>query len=250
MGRTDITEAGEEEETRVPFLKAYTVFNVEQIEGLPSRYHPEPAKAVNPDARIGAAEQFFAGCRAETRHGGGCAYYAPGPDIVQMPPFEAFRDAESYYATLGHEMVHWTRHPSRLDRDFGRSRFGDAGYACEELVAEIGSAFLCATLVSVWSRGRITPLIWRPGCRSCATINASSSRRPPMRSRRSPVCRACKTRRRQPDPERRLSASARTVRRQAGSGDRAAFQLSVSRLGSLTHCRRLRPIVYPSWPSA
>ena len=63
-----------------------------------------------------------------------------------MPPFEAFRDAETYYATLAHETVHWTRHPTRLDRDFGRKRFGDEGYAIEELVAELGAAFLCASL--------------------------------------------------------------------------------------------------------
>ena len=74
------------------------------------------------------------------------AYYSVTHDAVQMPPFESFRDAESYYATLAHEGTHWTRHPSRLNRDFGRKRFGDAGYAVEELVAELGSAFLCADL--------------------------------------------------------------------------------------------------------
>jgi antirestriction protein ArdC len=63
-----------------------------------------------------------------------------------MPPFETFRDAESYYATLAHEVTHWTRHPSRLDRDFGRKTWGDEGYAMEELVAELGSAFLSADL--------------------------------------------------------------------------------------------------------
>jgi len=57
-----------------------------------------------------------------------------------------FRNAESYYATLAHEETHWTRHPSRLAREFGRKRFADAGYAMEELVAELGSAFLCADL--------------------------------------------------------------------------------------------------------
>jgi antirestriction protein ArdC len=60
--------------------------------------------------------------------------------------FETFRDAESYYATLAHELTHRTRHPSRLDRSFGRKRFGDAGYAMEELVAELGAAFLSADL--------------------------------------------------------------------------------------------------------
>jgi len=65
---------------------------------------------------------------------------------VQMPPFETFIDPESYYATLAHECTHWTRHPTRLNRDFGRKRWGDAGYAKEELVAELGAAFLCADL--------------------------------------------------------------------------------------------------------
>jgi antirestriction protein ArdC len=63
-----------------------------------------------------------------------------------MRPFETFRDAESYAATLGHECVHWTKHDKRLARDFGRVKWGDEGYAKEELVAELGSAFLCADL--------------------------------------------------------------------------------------------------------
>lgn len=63
-----------------------------------------------------------------------------------MPPFACFRDAESYYATLLHELTHRTRHASRLDREFGRKRWGDAGYAAEELVAELAAAFLCADL--------------------------------------------------------------------------------------------------------
>lgn len=67
-------------------------------------------------------------------------------DHVQLPPFQTFKDPQSYYATLAHEMTHWTRHPSRLDRDLGRQRFGDEGYAREELVAELGAAFLCADL--------------------------------------------------------------------------------------------------------
>jgi antirestriction protein ArdC len=63
-----------------------------------------------------------------------------------MPDLPTFRDGESFYAVLAHEMTHWTRHESRLDRDLGRKRFADAGYAMEELVAEIGAAFLCADL--------------------------------------------------------------------------------------------------------
>jgi antirestriction protein ArdC len=63
-----------------------------------------------------------------------------------MPHFETFRDAESYYATLAHELVHWTNYPARLTREFGRKRFGDEGYAMEDLVAELGAAFLSADL--------------------------------------------------------------------------------------------------------
>ncbi len=144
--RSDTDDAGEETTQRIPFLKAYTVFNVEQIDGLPALYAPPPAPVLNIGERIARAEAFFAATGADVRHGGGCAFYAPGPDFVQMPVFESFRDSEAYYATLGHELTHWTRHPSRLDRDFGRRRRGDEGYAREELVAELGAAFLCADL--------------------------------------------------------------------------------------------------------
>jgi len=139
-------ETGEEAERAIPFMKGYTVFNVEQIEGLPEHYYAKPAPRSETEQRIARAESFFAATGATVRHGGNMAFYAISHDRVQMPPIEAFRDAESYYATLAHEMTHWTRHPSRLDRDFGRKRFGDEGYAMEELVAELGSAFLSADL--------------------------------------------------------------------------------------------------------
>ena len=74
------------------------------------------------------------------------AYYAQDADRIQLPPFESFADAESYYGTALHELTHWTKHPARLHRDFGRKRFGDEGYAKEELVAELGAAFICADL--------------------------------------------------------------------------------------------------------
>jgi antirestriction protein ArdC len=144
--RTDTTEAGDEVEREIPFLKAYTVFNVEQVDGLPPHYHAPAAPALDPAVRIDHAEQFFTATGADIRHGGNRAYYAIHADNVQMPPFVAFKDAESYYATLAHETTHWTRHPSRLFREFGRKRWGDEGYAAEELVAELGSAFLSADL--------------------------------------------------------------------------------------------------------
>ena len=74
------------------------------------------------------------------------AYYSPSHDVVQIPPHDSFRDEGYYYVTLGHEMIHATRHPKRLNRDFGQKRFGDQAYAMEELMAKIGAAFLCADL--------------------------------------------------------------------------------------------------------
>ena len=65
---------------------------------------------------------------------------------IHFVPVNAFRDSESYHATLAHEMTHWTKHPARLNRDFGQKRWEDEGYAMEELVAELGAAFLCADL--------------------------------------------------------------------------------------------------------
>lgn len=145
--RTDTdAEGNETDERSIAFLKAYTVFNVEQIEGLPACYHLPANPVANPDQRVEAAEAFFAATGAEIHHGGSSACYIPSLDRIHMPAFEAFRDGESYYATLAHEMTHWTRHDSRLKRDFGRERFGDEGYAMEELVAELGAAFLCADL--------------------------------------------------------------------------------------------------------
>jgi len=143
---TETGEEGEECEREIPYLKGYTVFNCEQIEGLPSHYYARAEAPARPIERIDQAEAFFAHTGAEIRHGGDRAYYAIASDYIQMPPAETFRDAESYAATLAHELTHWTRHPSRLDRDLGRKRWGDEGYAHEELVAEIGAAFLCADL--------------------------------------------------------------------------------------------------------
>jgi antirestriction protein ArdC len=144
--RTETNESGEEVERGIPFLKGYTVFNCEQIDNLPVHYTAPAAPVLAPVARIAHAEDFFRNTGATIRFGGDRAYYAIRDDFVQMPPFETFKDAESYYATLAHETTHWTRHESRLNRDFGRKRWGDDGYAAEELVAELGAAFLSADL--------------------------------------------------------------------------------------------------------
>jgi antirestriction protein ArdC len=137
---------GEEIERAIPFMKGYTVFNVEQIDGLPSHFHTPAETVLDPLQRIETAEAFFDALGADVRHGGNVASYNVATDQVRMPPFETFRDPESYYATRAHETVHWTRHPSRLDRDLGRKRWGDEGYALEELVAELGAAFVCTGL--------------------------------------------------------------------------------------------------------
>jgi antirestriction protein ArdC len=122
------------------------VFNVEQVEGLPEHYYAKPEPKFTAVQRIDHAEAFFAATHADIRYRGGRAYYAQEADYIQLPPIESFRDAESFYATLAHECTHWTKHPARIERDFGRKTWGDEGYAREELVAELGAAFLCADL--------------------------------------------------------------------------------------------------------
>eukprot|EP01037_Dinobryon_pediforme_P014018 gene14018-14136_t len=139
-------KTGEEAEHAIPFMKGYTVFNVEQIDGLPEHYYGKPEARTESVQRIAHAEAFFAATGASIVHGGSRACYIPSTDNIHMPCIDFFCDAESYYATLAHETTHWTRHESRLNRDFGRKRFGDEGYAMEELVAELGAAFLSADL--------------------------------------------------------------------------------------------------------
>jgi antirestriction protein ArdC len=126
--RTETNDKGEEIDREIPFLKGYTVFNAEQCENLPAHYTAKAeAPALTPLQRIEAADRFFAATGADIRHGGTRAFYAQGPDFVQMPPFETFRDAESYAATLAHELTHWTKHDKRLARDMGRVKWGDEG---------------------------------------------------------------------------------------------------------------------------
>lgn len=145
LTRSETDEAGNEDERRIPYLKEYTVFNVEQIDGLPERFTVTAQPTRPTFERIEAAEQFMTGTGATIRHGGAKAFYSPSTDHVQMPPREAFRDAIGYYGVMAHELTHWTGHASRLARQFGK-RFADKAYAFEELVAELGSAFVAADL--------------------------------------------------------------------------------------------------------
>ena len=127
----------------IPFLKEYTVFNVAQCHGLPDEYCTGEAKAINVGQRDEEAQAFIQITGADFREGHGEAYYAAGADFISIPHFDAFKDADCFYATSFHELGHWTAHKSRLDRDL-KNRFGSRDYAAEELVAELASAFLCA----------------------------------------------------------------------------------------------------------
>ncbi len=144
--RTETNDEGEDIEAEIPFMKGYTVFNCEQIEGLPPHFYAAALPRKESVQRIEDAESFVAATGANVVHGGSRACYVSQTDNVHLPCIDIFRDAESYYATLLHELTHWTRHETRLNREFGRKRWGDAGYAAEELVAELGAAFLCADL--------------------------------------------------------------------------------------------------------
>ncbi|MCQ4635066.1 DUF1738 domain-containing protein [Shinella sp. CPCC 100929] len=144
--KTQADGKGGEVDREIPFLKAYSVFNVEQIDGLPDTYYHRPDIVLDPVARIAQADLFFRNTGAVIRHGGNQAFYAPGPDVIQMPPFETFKDAASYYATLSHEATHWTAAESRVRRDLSRYAKDRSERAREELIAELGSCFLCADL--------------------------------------------------------------------------------------------------------
>lgn len=142
--KTEEGDNGEELERGIPCMKAYTVFNVEQIEGLPAAYDakPEPIDAGEKLQLIDSAETFFAATGTTFRYGGNRAFYAPAQDFIQLPCPEAFNDAESYAATKAHELTHWTADPARV---LGK-RLRDDAYAAEALIAELGTAFLCVTL--------------------------------------------------------------------------------------------------------
>ncbi len=121
-------------------LRAFTVFNVAQIDGLPEAITATARPTWEPEAK---AEELLMMSGATIRYGGGQAYYHPGTDEIHLPPRNTFTRADQYYATALHELTHWTAHANRCNRQLGK-RFGDDQYAMEELLAEMGSAFLGA----------------------------------------------------------------------------------------------------------
>jgi antirestriction protein ArdC len=106
--RKETDDEGEEIERRIPFMKGYSVFNADQIDGLPSHFYAPPTKPAGSEdkQRIEAADRFFANLGADIRHGGNRAFYHPAGDFIQMPLFEAFVSAETHATTLGHECIH------------------------------------------------------------------------------------------------------------------------------------------------
>ena len=137
-----IKEREREEEKQIGMLKAYSVFNLAQIDGLTQ----ETAGKVEPqEQREDAVTAFIAATKADIRIGGDKACYVPALDFITVPPESAFNTREHFLATNLHELGHWTGAKSRLDRDL-KSRFNEKSYAAEELVAELTAAFLCAHL--------------------------------------------------------------------------------------------------------
>ncbi|WP_296200953.1 zincin-like metallopeptidase domain-containing protein [uncultured Hyphomicrobium sp.] len=128
--------------------RASSVFNAAQVDGYTPPDSPQP---LGPVERLDMVDRFVAATGARIEHGGERAFYRPSTDHIQMPDEGLFcgtgsmTRAEGYYATLTHELTHWSGASSRLAREMGK-RFGDAAYAAEELVAEIASAFLCSEL--------------------------------------------------------------------------------------------------------
>ena len=134
------------EEISIPVLRHYHVFNAEQCEGVKAPDQTEE-ESTEPFVPIEQAAEIVEGYRnpPTIEHAGRAAYYTPSSDTVRIAPPERFETRESYYATLFHELVHSTGHISRLKRDIGTklTPFGSPDYSKEELVAEMGAAFLC-----------------------------------------------------------------------------------------------------------
>lgn len=137
---------GTEEERKGMMLRTYVVFNANQVDGLPAKYFPAPvteAEALDNCSRAGVLVEAH---NVTLKHGGNRAFFSPSLDFVQMPRVKDFESETDYSATLLHELTHWTGHTSRLNRLNMFVKFGDSAYAFEELVAELGAAFLCAAL--------------------------------------------------------------------------------------------------------
>jgi len=137
-------KSGEEVAASYKFLRAYTVFNVAQCDGLGQAYQPQPLADPSEDARrhaYAAADRFLTGTGAEFKHHSSEAYYVPSTDEIYLPRSDQFEDIERFYTVAFHELGHWTGHQSRLDRDLSK-RFKLNQRAAEELIAEMTAAYV------------------------------------------------------------------------------------------------------------
>ncbi|MCI3182352.1 antirestriction protein ArdC [Caulobacter sp. CCUG 60055] len=128
----------------IPFLKRFTVFNVAQCEGLPDGLSAPPPP-IPEGLIVPEVEALIRASGVDLRLGGDKAFYAPGPDFIQIPRPEAYFEPINWHRTALHELGHWSGHPGRLARDLSGG-FGSKAYSREELVAEMTSAFCCASL--------------------------------------------------------------------------------------------------------
>ncbi len=140
----DKAQSEDREARTVAFLKRFIVFDLDQCEGLPEALKSLQVSA-DPIVAVEAVDAIIRASGADVRIGGGEAYYSPVQDYVAVPPQAAFHEPINWYRTALHELGHWTGHASRLGRDQS-GKFGSAAYAREELVAEMASAFACASL--------------------------------------------------------------------------------------------------------
>ncbi len=136
----DVADKTADDKRSIPMLKTYTVFNASQLESVPDRFAICPVLTWQ---HVEEAEQVIIKTGATICHGGNRAFYRPSDDMIQLPPSSSFSAPVDYYATALHELSHWTGHPRRLNRVLTGRREIEA-YAYEELIAEIGAAFLCA----------------------------------------------------------------------------------------------------------
>ena len=134
------TVTGESKE--YAFAKAHFIFNVAQVDGIDIIVSDDKQ---NDNAKIDNCEATIKATEAKIIHGGDTACFIPSSDIIRMPEIGTFQSSEHYYATAFHELTHWTSDKKRCDRDISKGRFGNPDYAFEELVAELGAAFLCST---------------------------------------------------------------------------------------------------------
>lgn len=136
-----VREDGSQVSRSIPVLRNFTVFHTSQIDNLPDAYQPKAREPIAPEVSNAAATALLS--QARVQHGGDRAFYSPAYDVIQLPAPAAFRTVAEYFATGLHELTHWSGHSARLAREYGK-RFGDSAYAREELVAEMGAAYLCA----------------------------------------------------------------------------------------------------------